>query len=139
MDEDRTTVEDDIRAAGLRCTAQRAAVLERLRAGGHQRVGDVTTAVAAGLGTVSVQAVYDALEALTAAGLAHRLEPAGSPALYEAAGAPHHHLVCRRCGAVTDVDLRHRPDLVPVDDHGYAVDAVELTFWGTCPACTTQV
>lgn len=90
------------------------------------------------LGSVSTQAVYDVLKACVGAGLLRRIEPAGSPARYETRiGDNHHHLVCRNCGAVTDIDcvVGAVPCLVPSDDHGFAVDEAEVTFWGLCPDC----
>jgi Fur family ferric uptake transcriptional regulator len=131
--------EHDIRAAGLRCTAQRVAVLGALRTErAHLRVDDVAERVRERIGTISHQAVYDALGALVGAGLARRIEPAGSPAMYEArAGDNHHHLVCRRCGTTVDTDCVHgaAPCLEPASTHGFAVDEAEVTFWGVCPAC----
>ena len=136
---DMTTSEIDIRAAGLRCTAQRTAVLEILRSERrHRPVDEVSTLVRERLGTVSVQAVYDALGTLVRAGLARRIEPAGSPALYEArAGDNHHHLVCRGCGAVVDVDcaVGSAPCLEPFESRGFVIDEAEVTFWGRCPEC----
>jgi len=136
--EQRTQTENDIRATGLRCTVQRVAVLDALRrAGGHQPVTAVTAAVREQLGTVSPQGVYDALDSLSRHGLVQRVEPAGSPALYEAGTVPHPHAVCRRCGAVADVDPAEA-GASPTDlrgDHGYAIDGVEVTFWGLCPRC----
>lgn len=134
-----TTSESDIRAAELRCTAQRIAVLDVLRSQrGHRPAGEVTSLVRERLGAVSTQAVYDALTALVRAGLARRIEPAGSAALYEArAGDNHHHLVCRDCGTVVDVDclVGTAACLEPSDSQGFVVDEAEVTFWGRCPEC----
>lgn len=131
--------ERDIRGAGLRCTPQRLAVLDALRAEQrHLRVDEVTAIVRHRLGAISGQAVYDALGALTGAGLARRLEPGASPALYEArTGDNHHHLVCRHCGSVSDVDcvVGAAPCLAPSPANGYVIDEAEITFWGTCPTC----
>lgn len=127
-----------LRTAGLRVTRQRLAVLDVLRGGGHLDVEEITAQVRQRLDSVSVQAVYDVLAALSQAGLARRIEPAGSPARYEArVGDNHHHLVCRACGEVTDVDcvVGEAPCLTPSQAHGYAVDEAEVVFWGTCPAC----
>ncbi len=139
MDVKQDQVEADIRSRGLRCTAQRVAVLSVLRAEPtHLRVEEVVDAVRHRLGTVSVQAVYDVLGALGEAGLVRRIEPAGSPARYEAGtDHDHHHLVCRRCGAVADVDhaVGDTDALRPAATHGFAVDRAEVIFWGTCPAC----
>jgi Fur family ferric uptake transcriptional regulator len=90
------------------------------------------------LGSLSTQAVYDILRAFTEAGLVRRIEPAGSPALYETrVGDNHHHVVCRVCGTVGDVDcaVGERPCLTPSDAHGFVLDEAEITFWGLCPAC----
>jgi Fur family transcriptional regulator, stress-responsive regulator len=137
-----TTTETDIRAAGLRCTAQRIAVLDVLRARrAHRPADEVTSLVRERLGTVSTQGIYDALSALVGAGLARRIEPAGSAALYEArAGDNHHHLVCRECGTVLDVDcvVGEAACLEPSDRQGFLVEEAEVTFWGRCPDCTNQ-
>jgi Fur family transcriptional regulator, stress-responsive regulator len=131
--------EREIRAAGLRCTAQRIAVLGVLRAEPrHRRAEEIAELVRARLGAVSVQAVYDALGALTRAGLVRRIEPAGSAALYEArAGDNHHHVVCRVCGAASDIDcaVGAAPCLEPSVTDGYLIDEAEVTFWGVCPDC----
>lgn len=133
------TIEADIRSRGLRCTAQRVAVLSVLRAEpAHLRVEEVADQARSRLGTVSTQAVYDVLAALTDAGLVRRLEPAGSPARFEArSGTDHHHLVCRRCAAVSDVELDAggAARLEPASDEGYLVEETEVIFWGICPAC----
>lgn len=133
---------EDIRAAGLRCTAQRIAVLDALRSQRHHhRVDELATLVGERLGAVSGQAVYDALGALVGAGLARRIEPAGSPALYEArSGDNHHHLVCRGCGATFDVDcvVGTAPCLQAADDLGFVVDEAEVVFWGRCPDCAGE-
>ncbi|WP_129338004.1 Fur family transcriptional regulator [Cellulomonas endophytica] len=149
-----TDVVGRLRAAGLRVTSQRTAVLEILDAAGrvgHGAPGDVSghphltaaqveRATRARLGAVSTQAVYDCLDALTAAGLLRRIEPAGHPARFESrVGDNHHHLVCRGCGTMVDVDCTHgsAPCLRPDDDRGFALDEAEVTFWGLCPACRT--
>jgi len=126
-------------AAGLRVTAQRVAVLESIPAGAHAEVDEVTRAVRDRIGSVSTQAVYDVLRALTTAGLLRRIQPAGKPALYENRVADnHHHLVCRACGRIADVDCVHRPApcLEPSDTAGFVIDEAEVVFWGTCPECT---
>ena len=134
-----STSESDIRAAGLRCTAQRIAVLDILRSERcHHRVDEVASLVRARLGAVSTQAIYDALGALVDAGLARRIEPAGSAALFEArSGDNHHHLVCRDCGAVVDVDCAagSAPCLELPEDNGFVIDEAEITFWGRCGEC----
>jgi Fur family ferric uptake transcriptional regulator len=109
-----------------------------LTQGGHLEVDDITRQVRARLDSVSVQGVYDVLGALSRAGLARRLEPAGSPARYEArVGDNHHHIVCRGCGAIEDLDcaVGVRPCLDPGIGHGFEVDEAEVTFWGLCPTC----
>ncbi|MBA3747444.1 MAG: transcriptional repressor [Solirubrobacterales bacterium] len=126
-----------LRDSGLRVTAPRLAVLAAVREG-HPTVDEIASRARTRVGTVSIQAVYDVLKALTTAGLARRIEPPGSPARFEArAGDNHHHLVCRVCGAVADVDCvtGHAPCLVPGDNAGYLVDEADVTFWGVCPAC----
>ena len=136
-----STGERLLRARGLRVTRPRLAVLEVLTQGGHLEVEDITRQVRARLETVSTQAVYDVLGALARAGLARRLEPAGSPARFEArVGDNHHHLVCRGCGVIADVDcaVGETPCLDPGIGHGFEVDEAEVTFWGLCPACQAQ-
>ncbi len=101
---------------------------------------EVALAVRDRIGTISTQAVYDVLGALTRAALLRRIEPAGSPARYETrVGDNHHHVVCRSCGAITDVDcvLGEPPCLSPADASGFVIDEAEVTFWGICPACQT--
>ena len=131
--------ESDIRAAGLRCTAQRIAVLALLRQQRHHLRAEEIAELARGrLGAISGQAVYDTLAALVDVGLARRIQPAGSPALFEArAGDNHHHVVCRHCGAAADVDCvgGSAPCLEPSSTHGYFIDEAEVTFWGVCPSC----
>jgi Fur family ferric uptake transcriptional regulator len=127
-----------LRTAGLRVTRQRTAVLRALGSAPHADADAVANRVRGELGTVSVQAVYDVLHALERAGLIRRIEPAGSPALYELrVGDNHHHLVCRGCGRTTDVAcvVGAAPCLVPGGSHGYLVDEAEVTFWGVCPGC----
>lgn len=127
-----------LRAAGLRVTAPRLAVLKVVAAQPHSDADRIATEVRRELGSVSTQAVYDVLKACVGAGILRRIEPAGSPARFEArTGDNHHHLVCRSCGAVTDVDcaVGHAPCLDPSDTHGYLVDEAEVVFWGLCPAC----
>lgn len=129
---------DALRSAGLRVTAARVAILEAVRSGDHLVAEAVAERVRQRVGTVSTQAVYEALHALTKAGLLRRIEPAGSPARYEGRiGDNHHHLVCRTCGTVTDIDcvVGEAPCLQPSQMHGYTVDEAEVVFWGICPAC----
>lgn len=128
----------ELRSAGLRVTAARLAILNTVRAGDHLDVEAVTSRVRERLGHVSFQAVYEALHAFTATGLVRRIEPAGSPARFECrVGDNHHHLVCRECGRVTDVDctVGEAPCLEPANDAGYLVNEADVTFWGFCPDC----
>jgi len=133
-----STAATALRNAGLRVTKPRVAVLEVLGSMPHATADDVATQVRARLGTVSVQAVYDVLAAETRAGLVRRLDMAGSPARFEArTGDNHHHMVCRSCGRITDVDcaVGRRPCLTPNDSSGYRVDEAEVVYWGLCPDC----
>jgi Fe2+ or Zn2+ uptake regulation protein len=134
------TGEELLRTHGLRVTRPRLAVLDVLTQGGHLEVDEITRQVRNRIDSVSTQGVYDVLGALSRAGLARRIEPAGSPARYEArAGDNHHHIVCRSCGAIEDVDCvrGERPCLVPGLGHGFEIDEAEVTFWGLCPTCQT--
>jgi Fur family transcriptional regulator, stress-responsive regulator len=130
-----------LREKGLRVTAQRIAVLDAVGSGGHPGVEEIESRVLGALGTISTQAVYDVLGALDDAGLVRRIEPAGSPARYEArVGDNHHHVVCRSCGAIGDVDctVGAAPCLEPSAAQGFAIDEAEVTFWGTCPGCQRE-
>ncbi len=130
----------ELRGAGLRVTAARVALLETVRNGEHLGVEAIASGVRDRVGHVSLQAVYEALHALTAAGLVRRIEPAGSPARFEGrVGDNHHHIVCRSCGAVADVDcaVGEAPCLTASDDHGFSIDEAEVTYWGLCPGCST--
>lgn len=127
-----------LRSAALRVTQPRRAVLTVVHSHPHADTETITRLVRERLPAVSSQAVYDVLRALTAARLVRRIEPAGSVARYEArVGDNHHHLVCRSCGVVADVDcaVGAAPCLTPAEDHGFAVDEAEVTYWGVCPAC----
>ncbi|HET7902323.1 MAG TPA: Fur family transcriptional regulator [Candidatus Nanopelagicales bacterium] len=133
---------EQLRAADLRVTRPRVAVLDVLHARPHADTETVIRAVREDIGEVSTQAVYDVLRALTGAGLLRRFEPAGSVARYELrAGDNHHHAVCRQCGAIADVDcaVGDAPCLHAVDDRGYLIDEAEVTYWGLCPACASDV
>jgi Fe2+ or Zn2+ uptake regulation protein len=134
--------EELLRSRGLRVTRPRLAVLEVLDTNpGHLDVEQITTKVRGQLDSVSIQAVYDVLGALSRAGLARRIEPAGSPARFERrAGDNHHHVVCRGCGEIADVDcaVGEAPCLDPSQAHGYELDEAEVTFWGLCPACQAR-
>ncbi|MET7687201.1 Fur family transcriptional regulator [Streptomyces sp. NPDC005483] len=132
---------DELRGAGLRVTAARVALLETVRAGDHLAADAIATGVRDRLGHISLQAVYEALHSLTAAGLVRRLEPPGSPARFEGrVGDNHHHLVCRSCGSVVDVDcaVGHAPCLTASDDRGFSIDEAEVIYWGLCPDCSAQ-
>jgi Fur family transcriptional regulator, stress-responsive regulator len=128
-----------LRDRGLRATTTRVAVLRAVgELDGHPDTDTIAGRVRDTLGTISTQAVYDGLHAMTRAGLLRRIEPAGSPARYETrVGDNHHHVVCRSCGAAQDVDcvVGDSPCLAPSETHGFAVDEAEVTFWGVCPAC----
>jgi Fur family ferric uptake transcriptional regulator len=120
-------------------TAARVALLETVRHGDHLDVEAVASGVRDRVGHISLQAVYDALHALTSAGLVRRIEPAGSPARFEGrVGDNHHHLMCRSCGVVADVDcaVGEAPCLTAADDQGFSIDEAEVIYWGLCPACT---
>ena len=133
---------DELRARGLRVTAPRLAVYRAVaETPGHPDVDVIATRARALIGSLSTQAVYDALSVLSAAGLLRRIEPAGSPARFETrVGDNHHHVVCRVCGAAHDVDcvLGGAPCLTPSEAGGFVVDEAEVTFWGICPACQAQ-
>jgi Fur family transcriptional regulator, stress-responsive regulator len=134
------TTAQELRAAGLRVTAVRVALLETVRRGNHLDVEAITAGVRDRVGHVSMQAVYEALHALTAVRLVRRLEPAGSPARYEGrVGDNHHHVACRSCGVVADVDcaVGEAPCLTASDDHGYSIDEAEVIYWGLCADCST--
>jgi Fur family ferric uptake transcriptional regulator len=136
------TTAEELRGAGLRVTAARVALLDTVREGDHLGVEAIADGVRERVGHVSLQAVYEALHALTAAGLVRRIEPAGSPARYEGrVGDNHHHIVCRSCGAVADVDcaVGHAPCLSASDEHGFVIDEAEVIYWGLCPACSTDM
>jgi Fe2+ or Zn2+ uptake regulation protein len=131
-----------VRRAGLRVTAPRVAVLSEVTEGKHVTADQVAQGVRHRDGTISTQAVYDVLGALTGAGLVRRIEPAGSPARYETrVGDNHHHVVCRGCGAITDVDcvVGAAPCLSAADASGFIIDEAEVTFWGLCPTCQTTL
>lgn len=127
-----------LRSAGLRVTAIRIATMEVLAQAPHTGADQVLHLVRAKLGTASVQAVYDALHALTESGLVNEIEPAGHPARYELrVGDNHHHLICKRCGHIEDVDcsIGHSPCLTPSQTHGFNIEVAEVTYWGTCRTC----
>jgi Fe2+ or Zn2+ uptake regulation protein len=128
-----------LRGAALRVTRPRVAVLRAVHAHPHADTDSIIGAVRRDIPDVSHQAVYDVLRALTAAGLVRRIEPSGSVARYESRiGDNHHHLVCRSCGLVADVDcaVGEAPCLTPSDDSGFSIDEAEVTYWGRCPDCS---
>jgi Fur family ferric uptake transcriptional regulator len=129
---------DELRAAGLRVTRPRLAVLAEDASHPHADVETIATGARARLGSLSTQAVYDVVHALSDASLLRRIEPAGSPARYELArGDNHHHLVCRACRDIVDVPCAtgQAPCLRASNDAGYLVDEAEVTYWGLCAAC----
>jgi Fe2+ or Zn2+ uptake regulation protein len=127
-----------LRRRGLRVTAQRLAVLRAVSDAPHMSADVVAETVRSGIGSISIQAVYDALAVLTENGLLRRIQPAGSPARYEnRVGDNHHHLVCRACGQMVDVDcaVGDPPCLTAVENFGYEIDEAEVIYWGRCPEC----
>jgi Fur family transcriptional regulator, stress-responsive regulator len=133
-----------LRRHGLQVTAQRLAVLRAVSDGPHRTADDVDKLVRAEIGAISRQAVYDALGILTDRGLLRRIQPAASPARYEdRVGDNHHHLICRTCSRMVDVDcaVGYTPCLTAADDSGYEIDEAEVIYWGRCPECvaTTSV
>jgi Fur family ferric uptake transcriptional regulator len=130
-----------LRAVPLRVTRPRLAVLAALRDHPHVDTDTVIALVRTHHPAVSHQAVYDVLRVLTDAGLARRIQPVGASARYESrVGDNHHHVVCRSCGAIADVDcaVGHAPCLTASDEHGFVVDEAEVVYWGTCPGCSTE-
>ena len=137
---DATSVDDGarLRRHGLHVTAQRLAVLRAVSGGPHSTADDICTFARAEIGAISRQAVYDALGVLTDKGLLRRIQPARSPARYEdRVGDNHHHLICRTCGRMVDVDcaVGYTPCLTAADDSAYEIDEAEVIYWGRCPEC----
>ena len=127
-----------LRQHGYKVTAQRLAVLRAVSSRPHLTADDVYEAVSADIGTISQRAVYDNVGMLVDMGLLRRIQPAGSPARYEArVGDNHHHLICRTCGRTVDVDcaVGAVPCLTAADDAGYVIDEAEVIYWGRCPGC----
>jgi Fur family transcriptional regulator, stress-responsive regulator len=127
-----------LRGASLRVTRPRLAVLAAVHEHPHADTDALIRLVRADLGAVSHQAVYDVLRVLTDVGLLRRIQPAGSTARYESrVGDNHHHVVCRSCGVIADVDcaVGHTPCLTASDNHGFVVDEAEVVYWGTCLQC----
>jgi Fur family transcriptional regulator, stress-responsive regulator len=130
-----------LRGADLRVTRPRVAVLDAVHNHPHADTDSIIGAVRADLGDVSHQAVYDVLRVLTTAGLVRRIQPSGSVARYEArVGDNHHHVVCRSCGVIADVDcaVDTTPCLTASDDRGFVIDEAEVVYWGLCPKCQSN-
>jgi Fur family transcriptional regulator, stress-responsive regulator len=131
-----------LRGVALRVTRPRVAVLSAVHDHPHADTDSIIGVVRGDLGEVSHQAVYDVLRALTAAGLVRRIQPMGSVARYESrVGDNHHHVVCRSCGAIADVDcaVGTTPCLTASEDHSFAIDEAEVVYWGLCPGCSTAL
>jgi Fe2+ or Zn2+ uptake regulation protein len=129
-----------LRQGGYRVTGQRLAVLRAVSAQPHVTADAVAETVRTEMGAISVQAVYDALGVLVDVGLVRRIQPAGSPARFEARVSDnHHHVICRSCGRTDDVDcaVGFAPCLTASDDHGFSIDEAEVIYWGLCPDCST--
>ena len=132
---------DLLRQRGYRVTGQRLAVLRAVSSEPHVTADTVAETVRAELGSISLQAVYDVLGVLVDVGLIRRIQPAGSPALFEARVSDnHHHVICRSCGRAADVDcaVGSAPCLTAVDDKGFAIDEAEVIYWGRCPECQSK-
>ena len=135
------SAEQTLRGASLRVTRPRVAVLTAVHAHPHADTETLLRTVRREVGEVSHQAVYDVLRVLTAAGLVRRIEPSGSVARYESRVADnHHHVVCRSCGAIADVDCAtgDTPCLTASNDHGFVIDEAEVVYWGVCPGCSAS-
>jgi Fur family transcriptional regulator, stress-responsive regulator len=129
---------DRLRAAGMRVTSARLAILDAVCAGDHPSADEVARLARGRVGHVTLQAVYEALGAFTEVGLLRKIDLGSGPARYEdRVGDNHHHLACRRCGVVADVDcvVGAAPCLEPAESYGFAVDEAVVTFWGLCPSC----
>jgi Fur family ferric uptake transcriptional regulator len=132
---------DLLRERGIQVTAQRIAVMRAVAERPHATADSVAEAVRREIGAISLQSVYDALATLASAGLIRRIQPAGSPARYEdRVGDNHHHLICRDCGRVVDVDCAAgaAPCLQAADDHGFEIHEAEVAYWGRCPDCQSR-
>jgi Fe2+ or Zn2+ uptake regulation protein len=131
-----------LRKRGIQVTAQRLAVLRAVAGQPHVTADGVAEAVRTEIGAISLQSVYDALSVLVTEGLIRRIQPAGSPARFEdRVGDNHHHLICRTCGCMVDVDcaVGSMPCLTAADDRGYEIDEAEVVYWGRCPDCRRQL
>jgi Fur family transcriptional regulator, stress-responsive regulator len=132
------TPAESLREHGLRVTAQRLAVLKAVADEPHTTADTVAASVRQDVGAISLQSVYDSLAALADAGLVRRIQPAGSPARFEARVRDnHHHVVCRECGQMSDVDcaVGDAPCLTASNDQGFEIDEAEVVYWGRCPRC----
>jgi Fur family ferric uptake transcriptional regulator len=137
----RTDPAELLRQHGIQVTAQRLAVLRAVSAQPHISADGVADVVRAEIGAISLQSVYDALNVLVGEGLLRRIQPAGSSARFEdRVGDNHHHLICRVCGRVVDVDcaVGSAPCLMAADDRGYEIDEAEVAYWGRCPDCLAR-
>lgn len=135
--QDIVDVPKALKAAGLQVTVQRLAVYKAVCFSPHAMADDICKTVRTDLGVISRQAVYDALKVMSEHGIIRRIQPAGSAARYEHRVDNHHHLACRRCASLIDIDcsVGEAPCLVAEHDHGYSIDEAEVTYWGVCPAC----
>lgn len=135
--QDRLRVRAALKAAGLQVTAQRLAVYQAVESSPHCAADEVCHAVRAELGAISRQAVFDALNVMSDNGIIRRIQPMGSAARYEHRVDNHHHLICRQCDNLVDVDcaVGKAPCLKAKQNHGYEIDEAEVTYWGVCPAC----
>ena len=132
---------DLLRQRGYRVTVQRMAVLRAVTSRPHTTADTIAESVRAEVGLISLQAVYDVLGVLVDVGLVRRIQPAGSPARFEARVSDnHHHVICRCCGRVADVDCAAglAPCLTAIDDRGYEIDEAEVIYWGRCPECQAR-
>ena len=132
------SVEDQLREQGLNVTAQRIAIMNGVTAHPHSTAEDILDVVRSEIGSISKQAVYDSLSVLADKGLIRRIQPAGSAARFEdRVGDNHHHLICRGCSVMFDIDcaVGDTPCLIADEDHGFQIDEAEVIYWGHCPAC----
>ncbi|MGI9622366.1 MAG: Fur family transcriptional regulator [Acidimicrobiales bacterium] len=133
-------IEQQLRTRGVQVTAQRLAIMEAVSARPHATTEELTEVVRSRIGSISRQAVYDTLGVFVDKGLIRRIQPSGSVARYEdRVGDNHHHLVCRVCATMFDIDcaVGSTPCLTPDDNHGFEIDEAEVVYWGRCPACQT--
>lgn len=135
--QDSLDVSAALKASGLQVTAQRLAVYRAVKITPHAMADDIFQAVRSELGVISRQAVFDALNVMSEHRLIRRIQPAGSAARYEHRVDNHHHLACRQCGNVIDIDcaVGKAPCLTAQSDHGYQIDEAEVIYWGICPDC----